>query len=144
MRIVLCMAVVLLALPSGPRSGGIADDFSLTLEQIGCLGSCPDYKITIQGDGTVKYEGRYYVHVKGTREKKVPLKVVQRLARKLQGEDFFHWEEKKTVCVDFSETHITVTLNGTQKHVMEGCNMPGNVLKLANEIVKITGVKPWI
>lgn len=144
MRVALCVAVILLALPSSAQPRVSTDDFSITLERIGCLGSCPDYKVSIQNDGTLHYEGRDYVHVKGIREKKLPLEVMQRLARRLQEEDFFHWEEKKSVCLDFPETHITATLNGTRKHVVEGCNTPGKILKLANEIVKITGVKRWI
>ena len=144
MRAALCVAVILLALPSSAPSSPYADDFSITLERIGCLGSCPDYKVTIQSDGTLHYVGRHYVHVQGIREKKLPLKVVERLAQSLQEEDFFHWEQTGGVCIDFPETHITAVLNGAQKHVMEGCNAPGKVLKLANEIEKITGVKRWI
>ncbi len=149
MRIALCIVVVfiialIIALPSSAQTNAPADDFSLTLERIGCLGSCPDYKVTIQSDGTLQYEGRAHVHVEGVRKKKLPLGVVQRLAQRLQKEDFFHWEEKKHVCIDFPETHITATLNGARKQVMEGCNAPGKVLKLADEIIKIIGAKRWI
>ncbi len=144
MRVALCVAVILLTLPSSSQSSVPADDFSLTLERIGCLGSCPDYKVTIQSNGTLQYEGRHYVHVKGVREKKVPLTVVHRLVQKLQEEDFFHWEQIGGVCLDTPETHITATLNGVRKDVVEGCGAPGKVLKLANEIEKITGVKRWI
>jgi hypothetical protein len=145
MRVTLCIAVIfIIALPSSAQSNTPADDFSLTLERIGCLGSCPDYKVTIQSDGTLQYEGRAYVHVEGVRKKKLSLGVVQKLAQRLQEEDFFHWEEKKYVCIDFPETHITATLNGARKQVIEGCNAPGKVLKLASEIEKLTGVKRWI
>jgi hypothetical protein len=144
MRITLFIAAILIALPLTAQPSISAGDFSITLERTGCLGTCPDYKVSIQSDGALKYEGRFYVHVKGIREKKVPLQVVQRLAQKLREEDFFRWEEKKVVCIDFPETHITATLNGTRKHVVECCNTPGKILKLANEIEMITGVKRWI
>lgn len=88
--------------------------------------------------------GRYYVQVQGTRTKKLPPVVMRELIQRLNEEDFFSWEEKKLSCVDFPETHISVTLNGRQKHVMEGCNAPGKVLKLAKEIEKVTGVGRWI
>jgi hypothetical protein len=45
----------------------------------------------------------------------IPPSAVQKLVRKLQDEDFFHWEEKDNVCLDFPEVHITVTLNGQRK-----------------------------
>jgi uncharacterized protein DUF6438 len=120
-----------------------ANDFSITLERIGCLGSCPDYKVTIHGDGSVQYEGRFYVRVEGVRKKTIRPLAVQKLIRKLEDDDFVHWEEKNKVCVDFPEVHITATLNGRTKRVLEGCNTPGKVLQLANEIDKISGAKGW-
>jgi len=30
--------------------------------------------------------------------------------------------------------HITATLKGRRKHVVEGCNLPGKILGLAHEI----------
>jgi len=144
MRIALCIVLIFLALASSAQSRVPNDDFSLTLERTGCLGSCPDYKVSIQSDGTLHYEGRFYVRAKGIREKKLPLKIVQRLAKRLQEEDFFHWEQTGGVCLDTPETHITATLKGVQKHVMEGCNAPGKVRKLADEIEKIAGLKRWI
>ena len=144
MRIALCIAVIFGAALSSAQSSAPANDFSLTLERIGCLGTCPDYKVTIQGDGTLRYEGRSYVRVKGIREKKLPSKVVQKLAQKLQEEDFFHWEQPGGVCIDAPETHITATLSGARNHALEGCNTSGKVLNLATEIVKITGIRHWI
>jgi hypothetical protein len=144
MRLTSFVAFVLLSLPATVQSAVPPRDFCLILERIGCLGSCPDYKVTILSDGSVQYEGRSYVHVQGIRKRKIPLALVQKLTQKLQEQDFFHWEEKKSVCLDFPETHITATLNGVSKHVVEGCNEPGKILELANEIEKIAGVKRWI
>lgn len=144
MRVILSIAVIFLTSLSSAQSSIPGNDFSLTLERTGCLGKCPDYKVTIQSDGTLHYEGRFYVHAKGIRDKKLSPKVVQRLVQRLEAEDFFHWEQKGGVCLDTPETQITATLNGVQKHAMEGCNTPGKVLKLADEIEKIIGVKRWI
>jgi hypothetical protein len=143
MRVALCIVVVFVASLSSAQSSAPANDFALTLERIGCLGSCPDYKVTIQSDGTLRYEGRSHVRVKGIREKKLPSKALQRLAQKFQEEDFFHWEEPGGVCNDAPQTHVTATLNGARNHVMERCTS-GKVLKLAIEIEKITGVRHWI
>ena len=57
---------------------------------------------------------------------------------------FFHWEEKKEVCVDFPEVDITVALNGQHKRVIEGCNASGKVLKVAAEIDRISGAESWV
>lgn len=105
-----------------PDNAGARSDFSITLERVGCLGSCPDYTVTILGNGSVQYEGRFYVTVEAVRQRTIPLTDVHKLIRKLGDEDFFHWEEKDQVCLDFPEVHITATLNGQRKQVLEGCN----------------------
>jgi hypothetical protein len=131
----------------GSRSllhGGPEDNFSITLERIGCLGSCPDYKITIQGNGTVQYEGHAYVSVEGIRNTTIPVLAVQKLQQNLRDEDFLHWPEQEEVCVDFPEINITATLDGQSKHVLEGCNQPGRVLRLASEIDRTSGSERWI
>jgi hypothetical protein len=92
----------------------------------------------------VQYVGRAYVRIDGTRRKTVPVPAVKKLVQRLRDEDFFHWEEKKQVCLDFPEVDITVTLKGQQKHVLEGCSSPGKVLALAAEIDEISGAKHWV
>jgi hypothetical protein len=119
-------------------------DFSITLERIGCLGSCPDYAVTILGDGSVTYEGRAYVRTKGVRNRTIPVSVVHKLIQKLESEGFFQWDEEKKVCVDFPEVHIAASLEKQQKQILEGCNRPGHVLTLAEEIDKISGAKEWV
>jgi hypothetical protein len=120
------------------------DDFSITIERIGCLGSCPDYRVTIHEDGSVRYEGRAYAQVEGVRRNTIARSSVQKLVRDLRNEEFFKWEEKKEVCVDYPEVIITVDLHGQHNRVIEGCNTPGKVLKLAGEIDRISGAKRWI
>lgn len=88
------------------------EDFSITLERIGCVGSCPDYQVTIHGDGSVLYEGRYSVRAEGVRKATISPKAVRKLIQRLRREDFVHWEEKKIVCVDYPQVDITVDLDG--------------------------------
>lgn len=77
--------------------GAPDEDFSIMLERIGCVGSCPDYKITIRGNGKVRYEGHAYVSVEGIHNTTIPVLVVQKLQQKLRDEDFLHWPVQKEV-----------------------------------------------
>jgi len=120
------------------------EDFSITLERIGCVGNCPDYKVTIHRDGSVLYEGRYGVRSEGLRKAAISPQAVQKLIWRLRRDNFFHWDEKKELCVDYPEVEITVDLNGQRKRVIEGCDTPGKVLKLADEIDTISGAKLWV
>ena len=117
----------------------IPADFSIVLKRLGCLGSCPDYEVTIWGNGRVRYEGHAYVRVKGVREHTIPMPNVQKLVRQLQDDEFFHWDETDLVCLDFPEVHITAIAGAQRKHVLEGCNKPGKILALAQEIDRISG-----
>lgn len=135
---------LLLTLQLAAQASTATDGFSITLERIGCLGSCPDYTVTIHGDGTVRYEGVAYVQTKGVRTRTIPTSAVQKLIQTLRKEGFFEWEEEKKVCIDFPEVHITASLKGKQKHVLEGCNSPGQVLKLAEEIDRLSRANGWV
>src|SRR5689334_11602681 len=128
MTVALVAFLLLFTLQSAAQSRVATDQFSITLERVGCLGSCPDYTVTIHDDGSVRYEGRAYVHNQGVHTRTIPASSVQMLIKRLRKNDFFQWEEEKNVCLDFPEVHITATLNGHQKHVLEGCNSPGQVL----------------
>jgi hypothetical protein len=118
-------------------------DFSITLRRLGCLGSCPDYEVTIWGNGRVRYQGHAYVRVKGVRERTIPLPNVQKLVRRLQDEHFFQWDETDLVCLDFPEVHITASAGAQRKHVLEGCNKPGKILAIAHEIDRISETARW-
>jgi Domain of unknown function (DUF6438) len=135
---------LVLTLQSAIQTKTTPGHFSITLERTSCLGSCPDYTVTIHGDGSVRYEGRAYVQTRGLRTRTIPHSTVQKLIQKLSKERFFQWKEEKMVCVDFPEVNITASLNGQEKHVLEGCNSPGQVLSLAAEIDKLSGAKGWV
>jgi hypothetical protein len=143
MRPVPLIAFILLSLLSGAQSSAPADNFSITLERGPCEGFCPWYSVTILGNGAVRYEGQWYVRIKGVRKDTIPQSGVQKLVRKLRDEDFLHWTEKTDLCVDYPEVKITATLNGQHKQVLEGCKAPGKVLELADEIDRISRSHRW-
>jgi hypothetical protein len=143
MRRALCVGFILLSALSAAQSSSRTDDFSITLERVGCLGFCPDYTVTILGNGSVRYEGRYYVRTKGIRQNTIPISDVKKLIQMLRDDNFLHWKEKPLVCLDFPEVHITAILDSRTKRVVEGCSTPGRVLRLADEIDRISGIQSW-
>jgi hypothetical protein len=144
MRLASCAFLLVFSLHLYAQSNPPAADFSLTLERAACEGFCPWYSVTILGDGSVHYEGKAYVHVEGNRRKIIQLSDVYKLIHRLRDEDFFHWEEKTVVCVDYPEVRITANLNGKRKQVLEGCSASGKVLALAEQIDTISGAKRWV
>ncbi len=120
------------------------EDFSVALERGGCEGICPWYSVTIRGDGSARYEGQAYVRIEGVRKYVIPRSQVQQLIQDLREEDFFHWEEKTDLCVDYPLIKIDVILGQKHKEVQEGCLAPGKVLELAKKIDRISGSKAWV
>ena len=48
------------------------NEIQISLERTICFGRCPNYRVTIEGDGSVTYEGWRFVKVEGTHWKKIP------------------------------------------------------------------------
>lgn len=144
LRLLFVVPLVVLSTASVAQSSDELGDFSVTLERIGCLGACPDYTVTISGNGAVLYEGRSYVHAKGVRRNRISVFAVQQIIQTLRDEEFFHWNEDTGRCVDAPEIHITARLNGQEKQVRQGCSPSEKVLHLAREIETTSGAKRWI
>jgi hypothetical protein len=144
MRLTFTVVFVFLALQSVAQTTSTTSNFSITLERVRCLGNCPDYTVTILGDGSVHYEGKAYVRVEGIRKRTIPASDVNKLIRVLVDEDFLHWDEKTELCVDYPEVRITASLDGQRKQVLEGCSAPGKVLTLAGKIDAISGTTGWV
>ena len=125
MRRAVCVGFMLLSALSVGQSSRRPVDFSITLERVGCLGFCPDYTVTILGNGSVRYDGRFYVRTKGLRQNTIPVSDVKKLIQKLRDESFLQWKEKTLVCVDYPEVRITAILDIRTKRVVEGCSTPG-------------------
>jgi hypothetical protein len=121
-----------------------AHEFSITLERTGCLGTCPDYGITIQRDGSVQYDGRFYVTTHGIHNTRISESAVKGLIRRLNRLEFFQWEMTDKLCLDFPEVKITATLNGKTNAVLGGCNSPRKIRDLAKEIDRISGDQRWV
>jgi hypothetical protein len=80
----MCLFFLSFGLLSSAQSNSGANDFSITLDRTGCLGFCPWYSVTILNHGSVRCEGKAYVHVEGIRRKKIPVSDVNKLIQKLR------------------------------------------------------------
>ncbi|HVZ31577.1 MAG TPA: DUF6438 domain-containing protein, partial [Polyangiaceae bacterium] len=68
----------------GPAAGTPIDAGTLvTLDRSLCFGPCPSYFLSIAGDGTVTYQGRSYVNVKGSASAQIASGDVQGLVDRL-------------------------------------------------------------
>jgi hypothetical protein len=84
------------------------------------------------------------VRAKGVRSRNIPVADVAKLMRRLHDAHFFEWDEANLVCLDLPVVEITARDGARQKHVSEGCNQPGKIVALADEIDRLARTDDWV
>ena len=124
-------------------------DLVITLERTVCYGTCPIYKLTLDGDGRVIYEGEEHVRVIGTSTTQISLRRVKKIVSEFYNVDYFSLKD------DYLEWDITdmpgaitaITINGktkTIRHYHGDKSAPKELTKLEDRIDEIVGSQRWI
>lgn len=138
------------------------DDVTMTLARTVCFGTCPEYTVTVSGDGTVRYAGGRFVRVEGAQERQISREAVETLLREFYTIDFFHMrpeymegrdilvDEDGTVhetglmVTDLPTTIVTLTIGGYGKNVRAYYGAPESVYTLATHIDEAAGTAEWV
>jgi hypothetical protein len=100
----------------------------ITLERTKCLGTCPDYKVEVVGDGSVLYEGRGYVAVIGSHRGSVPLKDVHSLIDKFRQADYFSLRKYYAFGATDGPLYTTsIRIGGQKKKVLDYLGLPAGM-----------------
>jgi hypothetical protein len=126
-----------------------AGPVEIVLERTPCFGFCPDYTVTISGDGGVLYEGRRFVNVRGEQHAQIPAADVQALLARFDAIGFDNLRnEYRAHVTDLPTTTVTLTRNGRTKSVLDyggtGAGMPESVRALQAEIDRVAGTARWV
>ncbi|MES1200743.1 MAG: DUF6438 domain-containing protein [Pseudomonadota bacterium] len=132
-----------------PTPSQPASDIRITLERTPCFGFCPDYTVTISGDGAVSYNGRRFVRVTGAQTATASREDVAHLVDMIHRADFFNLRDRYEAHVtDLPSAHITVVENGRTKTVVdyagESAGMPHAVTEIEQEIDRVAGTQRWV
>lgn len=114
-----------------------------------CFGFCPDYTVTINGDGQVRYTGRRFVNAVGERTATIPREDVERLVRRFDEIGFDNLQDAYRANVSDLPTYtVALTRNGRTKTVVDyggtGAGMPESVRALQTEIDRVAGTAQWV
>ena len=91
-------------------------DLMITMERTACHGTCPVYKLTIQGNGDVAYDGQDFVQVKGKQTASLSPAQIQELVSAFEQAKFFTLRDYTHQATTDSPAAITsITLNGKTK-----------------------------
>lgn len=123
---------------------------NISLKRSSCYGTCPVYGITIQGDGTAKYEGTMFVRTKGPEIAKIPSEILANLLQSFDRASFSTIDDRAFgVCFDAPHTIIKISVDGYVKTLnVDDCfanSKPKSaVIELGRQIDDIVGSKQWV
>ena len=114
-----------------------------------CFGFCPDYTVTINGAGEVRYEGRRFVDAVGVRTATIPRAEVERLLARFDEIGFDNLRESyRGQVTDMPTYTVTLTRNGRTKTVVDyagtSAGMPRAVRELQQEIDRVARTAQWV
>ena len=116
----------------------------ITMRRTMCFGTCPDYKVTIYGDGRVVYEGYNYVGVKGTRTSQIPPEEVRDLVNEMTGKGYFFLFSIYYRMVTDNPTYFTsLSINGFRKSVMNYAG-PVWLSEFEDRIDEVADTDRWV
>jgi hypothetical protein len=68
-------------------------DVAITLERTACFGTCPVYTVSILEDGTVLYDGKDFVEVKGEQTGQIEPEMVTAMVDAFEDAGYFDWND---------------------------------------------------
>lgn len=129
-------------------------DTLIRLQRTSCLGPCPVYIVTIDGRGTVTYEGEWAVRVVGRRTSRIDPSMVAGLLLKAERIGFFELRDAyreidngdgtAISVTDLPSTLVTVTGNGRTKRVEDYVAAPDSLASFEREIDAAADTTRWI
>lgn len=128
-----------------PAAKTASGPIEITIERSACYGTCPSYKVALREDGTVTYEGRDFVRVKGTRTWKIDPGAVAALASEMQQAGYFDLQDEYVARVtDNPTTYTSLTIDGRTKKIKDYVAGPAKLKEIEAKIDQVSGVKDYI
>ena len=125
------------------------NDVVITIERTACFGTCPVYSLTIQGDGTVMYEGKDFVEVKGEAETTISQDQIDALISEFEKANYFSLNDRYTerTVTDLPTVITSISMEGETKkieHYRGDFSAPESLTELEDKIDEIVNSDQWI
>jgi hypothetical protein len=126
----------------------------ITMERTACYGTCPVYTLMIKGDGSVVYEGKDFVKVKGKQTSNISEDDVKQLIDEFYEMDYFSLEDSytykvnkdgiRTLVQDLPTTKTSITIEGKTKSVENYYGAPEKLKVLEDKIDEMCNTMQWV
>jgi hypothetical protein len=116
--ITLILGLLLLVACQLFRTPTMPSDFLVSLERGPCFGTCPAYSLTVAADGSVLFNGQYFVVAEGNHSATLSPAELAELHLAIVAADFLHLEPRYEVgATDLPSITTTVRMGGELKTV---------------------------
>jgi hypothetical protein len=120
----------------------------ISLERGPCFGTCPVYKVTLYGDGTVRYDGKDHVRVMGSQTAVIAPDKVKELAEEIERSGFFSLRDSYTEVsvTDAPLVVVYVAIDGKKmqvKHYLGDFKAPKALEALESKVDEVAGTGRW-
>jgi membrane dipeptidase len=127
------------------QSIAATDAVEITLQRTTCFGTCPDYTVTLRGDGTVTYSGRQFVKTSGEHTWKIDPAAVRALAREMEAAGFFEMQDEYTARItDNPTTYTTLKIGSRSKKIQDYVAGPPKLKDIEKKIDEVSGVRKYV
>lgn len=120
----------------------------IKLTRSGCYGDCPSYDVIIYRDGTVHWNGNYFVDVEGEAKGEVSVQQISELISAFEQVNFFFMKNYTSHDGTDAPTVVTtITINGRTKtvtHYYGDTSAPIELYELECRIDEIVNTNQWI
>jgi membrane dipeptidase len=128
--------------PQGPAS---VEPIEITLQRTPCFGTCPEYTVTLSGDGTVAYSGRQFVRTPGNHTWKIDPGAVRALAREMEAAGFFEMNDEYVSRVtDNPTTYTSLKIGNRAKKIKDYVAGPPKLKDIEAKIDTVSGVLKYV
>jgi TonB family protein len=121
----------------------------IRLTRDACFGACPDYSVEVRGDGTVLYEGREHVALRGSHRAAIPKERVRELVEAFRAADYYSLRDEYVwEATDLPTYETSIEIDGRAKKVKDYSGamvgMPLSVSELEHAIDRTADSERWI
>lgn len=125
------------------------DSVRIVLERSGCFGTCPSYRIEINGDGRVIYNGQRYVDVQGEHAYRIPPSDVAKLVESLKAKDLWSLRPSYEASMTDNPTYaLRIRMGGEEHGILDYVGgyvgMPRAVSNFEQEGDRIAKSSMWL
>jgi hypothetical protein len=118
---------------------------SMGLTRTYCYGACPEYTVSIAGDGTVTWIGKRNVFVVGKHRAQISPAAAKRLFAAFRDADFLSAKPTdRAPIIDASSQIVTLTFAGQTHSIEEQDGLPDAVRSLEQQIDDTAQTQRWI